>query len=75
MERQLQDLTVVELKAIAYDQMAQIELSQNNLRVVNQELSRRLNISNSNNPSPSNSLPQNRGNVIEPLPVGSIQSV
>lgn len=64
MDKQLQDLTVVELKAIAYDQMAQMELLQNNLRVINQELARRLNTS-----PPQPNMP------INPLPPGSIQPV
>jgi hypothetical protein len=63
MERQITDLTVTELKAVAYDQMAQIELAQNNLRAINEELRKRL-------------QPQQQGQpVIEPLPAGSIQSV
>lgn len=64
MDKQLQDLTVVELKAIAYDQMAQMELLQNNLRVINQELSRRLNVG-----PPAPNL------TVDPLPPGSIQPV
>jgi hypothetical protein len=71
MEKQLSDLTVVELKAIAYDQMAQIELAQNNLRVVNQELSRRSNINSQN----TSQISQNRNPAVDPLPPGSIQSV
>lgn len=62
MEKQISDLTTIELKALAYDQMAQLELSQNNLRIINQELSKRL-------------QSQNQRPVIEPLPLGSVQSV
>lgn len=69
MERQLSDLTVVELKALAYDQMAQLEMAQNNLRVLNQELSRRL------NPSAPAGPPPVQRPVVEPLPAGSIQAV
>lgn len=69
MDKQLSDLTVVELKALAYDQMAQLEIIQNNLRVLNQELSRRLNTSVTGG-SPTVQKP-----TIEPLPAGSIQAV
>ena len=41
MEKKLQDLTDVELKALAYDQFAQIQLCQNNLNAINGELARR----------------------------------
>jgi hypothetical protein len=34
----LADLTLVELKAISYDEIVKLNLSQNNLRVLNQEL-------------------------------------
>ena len=64
MEKQISDFTTVELKALAYDQMAQIELAQNNLRIINQELSTRLNPPVA--PSPHS---------IPPLPQGSIQNV
>jgi outer membrane protein TolC len=70
MDKQLSDLTVVELKALAYDQMAQLELCQNNLRVINQELSRRLNVG----PPPNFGPPVQRP-VVDPLPPGSIQPV
>jgi hypothetical protein len=70
MDKQLSDLTVVELKALAYDQMAQLELCQNNLRVINQELSRRL-----NTVSPPNFGPSVQRPVVDPLPPGSIQPV
>ena len=42
MEKKISDLTVVELKSLAYDELAKIELCQNNLRVLNQEISNRL---------------------------------
>jgi outer membrane protein TolC len=73
MDKTLTDLTVVELKALAYDQMAQLELAQNNLRIINQELNRRINSVPQSGPPP-NFLPPQRP-VIEPLPPGSIQSV
>lgn len=37
----LADLNVVQLKAIAYDEIVKLNVSQNNLRVLNQELSNR----------------------------------
>ena len=70
MERQLSDFTVTELKALAYDQMAQLELAQNNLRAINQELSKRL----QSQAPPQQQFP-GRGEVVEPLPPGSIQAV
>lgn len=73
MDKTLADLTVIELKALAYDQMAQLELVQNNLRFINQELNRRV---SSNHPASSNLGPtQHQRPVIEPLPPGSIQPV
>lgn len=68
MERQLSDISTVELKALAYDQLAQLEMIQNNLRTLNQELSRRAN--------PQSQFPNQPGTgQIEPLPQGSIQTV
>jgi len=37
----LSDLNLVQLKAIAYDEIVKLNVSQNNLRVLNQELSNR----------------------------------
>ena len=37
----LADLIIVQLKAIAYDEIIKLNVSQNNLRVLNQELSNR----------------------------------
>lgn len=68
MEKKLSDLTVVELKALAYDQVAQIEFCQNNLRVINQELSQRL------QPQQGNIPPDGSPPIYEPLPQGSIQT-
>lgn len=42
----ISQLSTIELKAIAYDTMAQIELSHNNLRIINQELARRVQAQN-----------------------------
>ncbi len=42
MEKKISDLTVVELKSLAYDELAKIELCQNNLRALNQEITNRL---------------------------------
>jgi len=42
MERKITDLTVVELKSLAYDELSKIELFQNNLRLLNQEISNRV---------------------------------
>jgi len=41
MEKTLQDLSDIELKAMAYDTLAQLQLLQNNLAAFNNELSRR----------------------------------
>lgn len=62
MQKQLSDLTIIELKSLAYDQMVQIEICQNNLKILNEELNRKLNS-------------QPKENFIEPLPPGSIQTV
>ena len=37
----LADLNIVQLKAVAYDEIVKLNVSQNNLRVLNQELSNR----------------------------------
>lgn len=71
MEKQLSDLTVIELKALAYDQLAQLELSQNNLKILNQELSKRLN----SNPQVFNPIIQRDVTAVEPIPPGSIQQI
>lgn len=63
----ISNIGTTELKALAYDQMIQIELAQNNLRVINQELSRRT--QQQVGPPVVESPP------IEPLPVGSIQKI
>ena len=42
MEKKLSDLTVVELKSLAYDELARVDQSQANLRILNQEISNRI---------------------------------
>jgi hypothetical protein len=42
MEKKISDLTVVELKSFAYDELTKIEFCQNNLRALNQEITNRL---------------------------------
>ena len=41
MEKKLSDLTVVELKSLAYDELSKLETAQQNLRVLNQEINKR----------------------------------
>lgn len=68
METQISNLTVVELKALAYDQLAQIELCQQNLRLINQELAKKF------QPQPQPD-PTKSTISYDPLPIGSIQTV
>jgi hypothetical protein len=42
MENQLAKLSVTEIKALVYDELAKIEVAQNNVRILNQELRNRL---------------------------------
>lgn len=42
MEKKITDFSVVELKSLAYDELTKIELCQNNLRLLNQEITNRL---------------------------------
>lgn len=42
MERKLSDLTIVELKSLAYDELARLEAAQSNLRILNQEIANRV---------------------------------
>jgi hypothetical protein len=37
----LKELSILELKALAYDVLSQLEANQNNLRLLNQEISSR----------------------------------
>lgn len=39
--KQLKEMSVVELKALAYEQLVQMEQTQNNLKVINQEIGSR----------------------------------
>ena len=41
MEKKLSDLTVIELKSLAYDELARLESAQSNLRILNQEIANR----------------------------------
>ena len=41
MEKKLSDLTVVELKSLAYDELAKHENAQQNLKILNQEINKR----------------------------------
>ncbi len=41
-KRTLSDLTLVELKALAYDETLKIEQSRNNLQVINSEIANKL---------------------------------
>ena len=61
MEKNLSEMSIVELKALAYDFMAQIEFSQQNLRNINLELSKRFDV--------------NKSQDFPVIPQGSIQSV
>jgi len=38
----IKNLSIIELKALAYDELMRLELCQNNLRVLNQEISIRV---------------------------------
>ena len=40
MEKKLSDLTVVELKSLAYDELAKLENAQQNLKILNQEINK-----------------------------------
>jgi hypothetical protein len=42
MEKKLSDLTVIELKSLAYDELARVDQSQANLRILNQEINNRI---------------------------------
>ena len=41
-QNQLANLTVVELKSLAYDNLIQIQQSQSNLQILNQEINNRI---------------------------------
>lgn len=61
METNISQLSTTELKALAYDQMVQFDVIQNNLRILNQELAKRSQVTNTP--------------FIEPIAEGSIQKV
>ncbi len=42
MEKKLSDLTIVELKSLAYDELSRLESAQSNLRILNQEIANRV---------------------------------
>jgi hypothetical protein len=42
MEKKLSDLTIIELKSLAYDELARLESAQSNLRFLNQEITNRI---------------------------------
>ena len=44
MEKKLSDLTVVELKSLAYDELAKLENAQQNLKILNQEINKRFQV-------------------------------
>jgi hypothetical protein len=39
----LSQMSEIQLKALAYDEMSKLEMAQNNIRIINQELNNRLN--------------------------------
>jgi hypothetical protein len=41
MDKQLSEMSVIELKAVAYDLIANLEMIRNNLNAINQELFKR----------------------------------
>ena len=42
MQKTISDLTVLELKGLAYDELTRIEFAQNNIRALNQEINNRI---------------------------------
>lgn len=42
MDKQLSEMTLIELKALAYDQIGVLERSQQNLKIINAEIERRM---------------------------------
>ena len=42
MEKKLSDRTVVELKSLAYEELARVEQAQSDLRILNQEIGNRI---------------------------------
>lgn len=60
----LNTLSLIELKALAYDNLAQLEIAQTNLRAINKAMEAL--VAKSNQP--------NQPQRIDPLPPGSIQA-
>lgn len=44
MEKKLEELSDIELKALAYDTLAQIQIHQQNLQAINNELAKRIKV-------------------------------
>jgi len=63
MEKQLQNLNVLELKALCYDQISLLEQTQNNLRILNQELNLKLKNNQQTLPQNINSQTYNAGSI------------
>lgn len=55
MERKIEDLTDIELKALAYDTLAQLQVLQQNLNMINGELTKRAQLARNSVPT----FPQN----------------
>jgi hypothetical protein len=58
MEKKLEDFTDIELKALAYDILAQLQVSQRNLDAINGELSKRAQSAQSAQSSKSGTIPR-----------------
>ena len=69
MERKLQDLSDIELKALAYDTLAQLQVLQNNLNTINGELNRRAQQPQQAQPPPSRFIQRDQP------PVGTVETV
>lgn len=52
----LSQLSDVQLKALAYDELAKVELAQSNLRVLNQELNNRAKNANNTTQAPASDV-------------------
>jgi len=65
MDKQLSEMSVIELKALAYDLIANLEMLRNNLAAVNQELAKRQQEANQPATPPPTTIPR----------VGGIQPV
>jgi hypothetical protein len=58
MEKKLEDFTDIELKALAYDTLAQLQVSQRNLDTINGELSKRAQSAQSVQSSKGGTIPR-----------------